>query len=563
MAEPNWANRTLFHGDNLEFMRAMNSESVDLIATDPPFNKGKDFHATPDSLAKGASFQDRWSWEKDVHEDWIAQLEDNHRQQNIWEVIKSARHSWGDDMGAFLCFMAVRLIEMRRLLKPTGSIYLHCDPTASHYLKMLMDAIFGRKQFQAEITWQRTSSHNDRVFGNICDTILFYGLAPTDSPNNRLPLDPEYVRKHYRHEDARGVYRSHDLTGARTSAGESGQPWRGFDPASYGGRHWSLPKTGEYAQYIDERLAPGYLKVEGIHARLDFLNNHNLILWPRKTNSFPSIKRYLIPNQGRKPTNLFTDIPPLNKSDKERVGYPTQKPSTLYERFIKASSNEGDMVLDPFCGCATTCIAAEKLNRQWVGIDIWEKAPEVVVERLNREGMFAPKRTRRTPKNLEQYLFAEHFHFTSKLPTRTDDGKTDVSYLAVKVGSLLEGWQKIPKQKIVELLKQAQWHDGKNGIVCAGCGRVLELPFMHLDHIRPRSGGGPNDISNRVLLCAPCNIRKKDELAMPGLRKANIKEKWMEDKDLSEAAQIRAENCAVTVQRTYPNIPELTGSVKQ
>ena len=151
MSTPNFKNRTLFHGDNLDFLRAMNSECIDLIATDPSFNKGRDFHATPDSLAKGTKFQDRWSWERDVHEEWLDLITDDH--PNLMSVIQNSRKTYGDDMGAFLCFMAVRLISMRRVLKPTGSIYLHCDPTASHYLKMTMDAIFGRRNFQNEFIW--------------------------------------------------------------------------------------------------------------------------------------------------------------------------------------------------------------------------------------------------------------------------------------------------------------------------------------------------------------------------------------------------------------------------
>ena len=151
MGEPNWKNRTLFHCDNLPVLRAMNSESVDLIATDPPFNKSRDFHATPDSLAAGASFQDRWSWERDVYTDWVDQITDDHPR--LLEAIESARQAHSDGMGAFVCFMAVRLLEMNRVLKSTGSIYLHCDPTASHYLKAVMDAIFGRKQFRNEIVW--------------------------------------------------------------------------------------------------------------------------------------------------------------------------------------------------------------------------------------------------------------------------------------------------------------------------------------------------------------------------------------------------------------------------
>ena len=151
MGVPNWGNRTLFHGDNINFLRAMNSESVHLIATDPPFNKGKDFHATPDSLARGASFQDRWSWDRDVHQEWVDQITDDFPK--VMNVIEGSRNSYGDDMGAFLCFMAVRLLEMHRILRTDGSIYLHCDPTASHYLKELMDSIFGHKNFLNEIVW--------------------------------------------------------------------------------------------------------------------------------------------------------------------------------------------------------------------------------------------------------------------------------------------------------------------------------------------------------------------------------------------------------------------------
>ena len=169
----NWRNRTLFHGDNLGFLRAMNSESVDLIATDPPFNKGRDFHATPDSLAAGAKFQDRWSWERDVHQEWADRITDDYPK--LMEAIESARYAHSDGMGAYMCFMAVRLLEMRRVLKPTGSIYLHCDPTASHYLKAVMDAIFGWKNFRNEIVWcYKSGGASKRRFARKHDLILFY-----------------------------------------------------------------------------------------------------------------------------------------------------------------------------------------------------------------------------------------------------------------------------------------------------------------------------------------------------------------------------------------------------
>ncbi|MXX52010.1 MAG: site-specific DNA-methyltransferase, partial [Chloroflexi bacterium] len=151
MAEPNFKNRTLYHGDNLEFLRGMNSETVHLIATDPPFNKNRDFHATPDSLASGARFKDRWSWDKDVHEEWTDSIQDD--WPAVWEVIGTARATYGDDMGAFLCWLGVRLLEMQRVLREDGSIYLHIDHTAHAYVKCVMDAIFGAKNFRNEIVW--------------------------------------------------------------------------------------------------------------------------------------------------------------------------------------------------------------------------------------------------------------------------------------------------------------------------------------------------------------------------------------------------------------------------
>ena len=185
MGQTNWANRTLFHGDNLKFLRAMNSDSVDLIATDPPFNKGRDFHATPDSLAAGARFQDRWSWERDVHEEWTDQITDDHPR--LMEAIEGARYAHSDGMGAFMCFMAVRLLDMRRVLKPTGSIYLHCDPTASHYLKAVMDAIFGWRNFRSDITWRRVNPTGRGSKGSPTTPII---SCTTQNHRNSLGTNP-------------------------------------------------------------------------------------------------------------------------------------------------------------------------------------------------------------------------------------------------------------------------------------------------------------------------------------------------------------------------------------
>ena len=329
MAGPNWANRTLFHGDNLRFLRAMNSESVDLIATDPPFNKGRDFHATPDSLAAGAKFQDRWSWERDVHQEWADQITDDYPR--LMEAIESARYAHSDGMGAFMCFMAVRLLEMRRILKPTGSIYLHCDPTASHYLKAVMDAVFGWRNFVNEIVWAYNIGGrvSKRAYGRRHDNILF-AVKSSEYRFNwdqvLIPWDEKGAAK-FKYEDEKGRY----------------------------------------------RLIGRFLKDSPIRGHRD--------VKPEWEKTHPELVQRYYMKPGKSQVD-FWNIDPINQVSKERVGYPTQKPVELYERMIRASSNEGDVVLDPFAGCATTLVAAEKLQRQWVGMDIWERAHELVVERL-------------------------------------------------------------------------------------------------------------------------------------------------------------------------------------
>ncbi len=346
MGTPNWNNRTLFHGDNLPFLRAMNSESVDLIATDPPFNKGRDFHATPDSLADGASFQDRWSWEQDVHQEWGDQITDDFPR--LMHVIQGSRYSYGDDMGAFLCFMAVRLLEMRRILKKTGSLYLHCDATASHYLKELLDAIFGKKQFRNEIIWKRNTSHNSgHQFGRIHDTLLFYSYGNKWTWNNTYTAvySPEQLSRFK--PDATGrLYKGDNLTAARPNSDSGKFSWRGTKPG---------PSRG-WAYEIED---------------LERMWEAGRIL--KKKNGSPRLdgkKVYLDELQGPRTQSIWDDISKIPNTSSERFGYATQKPLPLYERIIQASSNEGDIVLDPFCGCATTLVAAERLKRCWVGIDI-------------------------------------------------------------------------------------------------------------------------------------------------------------------------------------------------
>ena len=462
--QPNWQNRTLFHGDNLPFLRALNSASVDLIATDPPFNKGRDFHATPDSLAAGAKFQDRWSWEQDVHQDWVDQITDDYPR--LMEAIESARYAHSDGMGAFMCFVAVRLLEMRRVLKPTGSIYLHCDPTASHYLKAVMDAIFGWKHFINEVVWSYDIGGrvSKRAYGRRHDTILFYAKTPAYVFNWDKVLIPwdEKGKAKFRYEDEKGRYR---LIGRFLKD----SPIRGHRDVS---PEWEKTRPELVQRYY---MKPGKSQVD------------------------------------------FWDISPINQVSSERMGYPTQKPLALYERIIRASSNPGDMVLDPFAGCATTLVAAERLKRQWIGIDIWDNAQTVVLQRLEREGLISAGADR-----LHGHLFAKDVHFTANLPARTDAGEDAAPFLRVK---------EIIREPEGRKMSRAEMYDfllTQHGPKCQGCDRVFDdSRYLELDHNTPRSDGGLNHISNRILLCGPCNRAKSNQYTLSGLRRLNKKNGWL------------------------------------
>ena len=512
---PNFENRTLFHGDNLKFLRAINSECVDLIATDPPFNKSRDFHATPDSLASGAKFQDRWSWERDVHQEWIDQLTDDHPA--LMQAIKSARLAHSDGMGAYMCFMAVRLLAMHRILKPTGAIYLHCDPTASHYLKAVMDAIFGQRNFRNEIIWRRTGSHNSvERFGPIHDVILFY--AKPDYKHTVLfsPYLRGHVAEYFKRSDDRGQYWTNSIHGSGTRKGVSGEPWRGFNPTSFG-RHWAVPGDLVLALGIDPELPQ--------HEKLDALYEQGVIDLPSpRSNALPTYRQYLNDSPGQPLQDVWayqphtkgtlqgtedeidSDVRWIPKRDKkERTGYPTQKPIGLYSRIILSSSKEGDVVLDPFAGCATTLVAAELLDRQWIGIDIWEGAHKLVTQRLtSTAGLFGDVK------------------FTAKEPERTDDGSTSAPFLRVKVNVFEPPGPRMSRTEMYEYLLD------QYGPRCQGCNRTFDDPrYLELDHNAPRSDGGPNHITNRILLCGPCNRLKSNTLTLSGLIKENMKRGYM------------------------------------
>ena len=469
MATPNFQNRTLFKGDNLDFLRGMNSETVDLIATDPPFNKGKDFHATPESLAAGARFQDRWTWDDDVQPEWVDDIKDdeprvysliNHVVGGIDNDPKTRKRLGGrEDLAAFLCFMGVRLIEMRRVLKDTGSLYLHCDPTASHYLKSLMDAIFGDKNFRNEIIWHyRRWTASAKNFQRMHDVIFRYTKSSSNDFVFNLQYEPygDWIKKDYQYVDE-----------------ETGKRWR-----------WHTVKGRRYKVFLEDE------------------------------------------NKGVKLNDVWT-IPYLGSTAKERMGYPTQKPLALYERIIKASSNEGDMVLDPFCGCATTPIAAERLGRQWVGMDLWDGAYEIVKQRMDDNKQLLAD-------NNPQIIYTED------APERDDGGEDAPTFeLRLRKQSPKEQWQKLSHAEMRNILADAQ--SSANGLVdCAGCGRSLEPEFMELDHINPRAQGGENWITNRVLLCGPCNRRKSADLTIIGLQRQNKRTGWMHNPQTADSALIRA-----------------------
>ena len=370
---------TLYFGDNLEVMREMGDQCVDLICTDPPFNSGRDYNAfLTGSLAQSKAFTDTWTWDNPA-QDSRADIERRARTSDTYKaldnclkgydlVLQNAVSGNKGAMRAYLAFMGLRLAEMHRLLKDTGSIYLHCDPTASHYLKCIMDAVFDEDNFRNEIVWQRTNAHNDgKQYGRVHDTILFYSKSKRRVWN---PIytehDPGYIKKFYRHSDERGLYRIGDLHAPGvTQEGESGKPWKGINPSDVG-RHWSVPRREAWPEGVE---APEDYETLSVHKKLDALDANGLIYWPPK-GKVPQFKRYLSTSKGTRVHDIIIDIYPLASNSKEKLGYPTQKPLALYERMIKASSNEGDLVMDPFAGCGTTIDAAHTLNRFWIGIDL-------------------------------------------------------------------------------------------------------------------------------------------------------------------------------------------------
>ena len=474
MGVPNFANRTIWTGDNLDILRGLNSECVDLIYLDPPFNSNKNYSAPVGSKAAGAAFKDTWTL-SDLDVAWMGIIAD--KQPAMYQVLQAAGLTHGKGMQSYLCMMGVRLVEMRRVLKPTGSVYLHCDPTASHYLKLLMDAVFGSGVFLNEMTWKRSSAHSDtrqgmRRAGKIRDIVLVYTKSDNYVWNPQFTLyTDDYLEAEYRHvapDDRR--YKETDVTAAKPG-GDTEYDWHVKRPVD--------KETRWMADLTDEFTAPRpkweYKAVNPYQGRYWGYSKSNLAsLWNEgklihRETGMPRLMQFADDMPGVPLQDLWDDIPPA--SGKERLGYPTQKPLALLDRIVKASSNDGDVVLDPFCGCATALIAAEKLERQWLGVDLSPKAVELVHDRLKREVSIGP-------------IYHSLVTARTDIPRRTDLDKP-INYRLNR--HVLFGQQ-----------------EGR----CNGCRMEFPFKMFDVDHVIPRSRGGTDHLDNLQLLCSHCNRLK-------------------------------------------------------
>ena len=368
----------LYYGDNLRILQEYISDSsVDLIYLDPPFNSKADYSiqekSGEESIVQITAFQDTWHWGEESEYSFSEICDTS--PQPVVDVIRSLRGFLGtNDMMAYLVMMAIRLVELRRVLKNTGSLYLHCDPTASHYLKIILDSVFGKENYINEITWKRsqTRSSISRRFRKARDILLFY------SKTNHYDFHLQYKKlsrkslELYKHKDDKGYYRLVPiLVSGKTIYGITGRPWRGIDPSTRGkqGMHWVT-----------------------VHENLERYDQQGRIVWPGKKNGLPQLKYYLEENPGVPVNDFWDDIAHISSSSKEMLEYPTQKPIALLDRIIQASCPEGGIVLDPFCGCGTAIISAENLRRRWIGIDITHLATALIKDRLKDSFRLLPKK---------------------------------------------------------------------------------------------------------------------------------------------------------------------------
>ena len=443
----NFASGTVWTGDNLDIMRGMNSECVDLIYLDPPFNSNRNYAAPIGSKAAGAAFKDAWTLDDvDVHEH--GELAD--RNPAAYAVIEAARQAHGKGMQSYLIFMAVRLVEMQRILKPTGSIYLHCDPTASHYLKLLMDGIFGRTNFRNEIVWKRrhgfsSAVHKSNRFGVCTDIMLFYAageqtaFAPQYSKNSSEYQ--AYIEKSFRLKDASG--RRYQATSLTNPAYRPNliYEYKGYQPHRNG---WMISRE-----------------------KMEQWDKEGRIHFPKDKSGRLRRKSFVDELKGMPIQNLWDDVQQIGSHSGERTGYPTQKPIALLQRIILASSDPGDMVLDPFCGCATAFVAADRLQREWAGVDLSPLAIKLVDERIAED------------RGLWGGVTA-----LTEAPKRTDLGD-------------------LPNYRT----HRHRLYGEQEG-VCVGCDTHFPFRVMDVDHMLPRSKGGTDHTDNLQLLCSGCNRSK-------------------------------------------------------
>jgi DNA modification methylase len=387
----------LFYGDNLDVLREhVKDQTVDLVYLDPPFNSNANYNVlfkSPlgiDAAAQIRAFEDTWTWGDEAEKAYRSMAGINIDAFNLLQALRSFLGE--SDVMAYLAMMSVRLIELKRCLKPTGSLYLHCDPSASHYLKVVMDGIFGAENFRSEIVWRRSPAHNKLThqYGPIHDTLLFYSRSSNVyfDPGS-TPYTKSYITSEFRFEDKKGRYRLNEIMGPGRRNGASGVPWRGYDPTPRG-RHWAIPDTLRTLLSDTERNG-------SIQEQLTALYEKDCIVLSRTGR--PKYKQY--PGEGVLYQDVWSfqpgtegvlygvtagidaDVKWLSNED-ERIGYPTQKPRGLLERIVGSSSRKGDVVLDPFCGCGTAIHASERLGREWVGIDITYLAIQTIEARIKR-----------------------------------------------------------------------------------------------------------------------------------------------------------------------------------
>jgi len=384
---------TLYFGDNLPIIRQyIQDETIDLIYLDPPFNSKANYNVIfktenkDDSPSQIQAFEDTWKWNSTTEFE-LHQLFGS--EPKLAELMKGLELIIGkNDLLAYLVMMAIRLRELHRVLKDTGSLYLHCDPTASHYLKLILDSIFGMQNFMNEIIWKRSGGHplSIKKFEAVTDSILFYCKSEKYLFKSvKIPLLQKSL-KAYQTKDLHGFYKKDDLSGGKGGSKEAYLPFNETLPPK--GRAWAPPRKEKFPNWSLELVSSNYENMNQLE-KCHELDRIGLIYWSNTKK--PYFKRYLPKNPTRFCTSLWDDISAISSQAKERMGYPTQKPVALLERIIKASSNEGDIILDPFCGCGTAIVAAQRLKRNWIGMDITHLAIGLMEQRINDEFKIKPK----------------------------------------------------------------------------------------------------------------------------------------------------------------------------